>query len=92
MSDQVKLIYLRPENWRSKSQTHEILGWCKEAPKVEEHIAVWVRPIEKTPTPVLEQVSAMEKFDIQVRARKRKRSPSQIFRELSPYVVMIEVR
>ena len=51
MSDQVKLIYLRPENWRSKSQTHEILGWCKEAPKVEEHIAVWVRPIEKTPTP-----------------------------------------
>ena len=41
---------------------------------------------------VLEQVSAMEKFDVQVRARKRKRSPSQIFRELSPYVVMIEVR
>ena len=41
---------------------------------------------------VLEQVPAMEKFDVQVRARKRKRSPSQIFRELSPYVVMIEVR
>ena len=51
MSDQVKLIYLRPENWRSKSQTHEILGWCKEAPKVEEHIAVWVRPIEKVSSP-----------------------------------------
>jgi len=41
---------------------------------------------------VLEQVPAMEKFDVQVRARKRKRSPSKIFRELSPYVVMIEVR
>ena len=51
MPDPVKLIYMRPENWWSKSQTHEILGWCKEAPKVAEHIAVWVRPIEKVSSP-----------------------------------------
>ena len=41
---------------------------------------------------ILEQIPTSANFDVQVRARKRKRSPSQIFRELSPYVVMIEVR
>ena len=41
---------------------------------------------------VLEQIPTSENFSIEVRARKRTRSPAQIFRELSPYVVMIEVR
>ena len=40
---------------------------------------------------VLEQIPTSENFSIEVRARKRTRSPAQIFRELSPYVVMIEV-
>ena len=41
---------------------------------------------------ILEQVPAVEKFDVQVRVRKRKQTPTEIFRELSPYVVMTEVR
>ena len=41
---------------------------------------------------ILGQVPAVEKFDVQVRVRKRKQTPTEIFRELSPYVVMIEVR
>jgi len=41
---------------------------------------------------ILEQIPTSANFDIQVRAQKRKNSPSQIFRELSPYVVMIEIK
>ena len=41
---------------------------------------------------ILEQTPTSANFDIQVSAWKRKRLPSQIFRELSPYVVMIEAR
>ena len=41
---------------------------------------------------ILEQVPTSANFDVRVRARKRKRSPSKIFSELSPYVVMIEVK
>jgi len=41
---------------------------------------------------ILEQIPTSANFDVRVRARKRKRSPSQIFSELSPYVVMIEVK
>mgnify|MGYP001029969293 CR=1 FL=1 len=41
---------------------------------------------------ILENIPRSAKFAIEVRARKRNRSPAQIFRELSPYVVMIDVR
>jgi len=42
---------MKPEDWERMSQTYEILEWCKEAPKVEDHIAVWVRPKEKVSSP-----------------------------------------
>lgn len=45
--DGVKCIYMRPEEWKRMSTVYEILGLCREAPKVEEHIAVWVKPVQE---------------------------------------------
>jgi len=37
-------------------------GLCREAPKVAEHIAVWVRPIEKSATSEFETPSPFSMF------------------------------
>jgi len=45
----VKCIYIKPEAWRQVTKAYEILEWCKEAPNVKDHIAVWVKPNNSVP-------------------------------------------
>ena len=45
----VKCIYIKPESWQQVSKTYTILDWCKAAPKVEDHIAIWVQPNNSVP-------------------------------------------
>ena len=45
----VKCIYIKPETWQRVSKTYTILNWCKGAPEVKDHIAVWVQSNNSVP-------------------------------------------